>query len=256
MTTQSQQSTQASATDGTGSFLAKAVLAQRVIEKRRALAPQPKEPQRVVAKFPATTSISRPSATPTASELEAARRVRTAAGILAASGLPRRHLNLATRDATGDAWSKALRGLTGSLSKGMTAILSGDRGRGKTQMAVAASRDFADRGKTVKYIRAMDLFRDLREGMKDNRESARIKHFTQPSLLIIDDAHERGDTEYETRSMVNLVDHRYGDEKATLLITNQSREAFAKSVGPSIVSRIVESGVFIACDWKSYRGAS
>ncbi|MFI4861754.1 MAG: ATP-binding protein [Phycisphaerales bacterium JB063] len=199
---------------------------------------------------------SRPSATPTPSELDEIRRKRLAEDIIARSGLPRRHLKLRQSDAKGDAWAASCTALTKSLLGGMTGILSGDRGRGKTQMAVCASREFAAKGKTVRYIRAMDLFRDLREGMNNNCESDRIKHFSRPHLLIIDDAHERGDTEYETRSMVNLVDHRYGDEKATLLITNQSRAAFAKSVGPSIVSRIVESGVFIECDWKSYRGSA
>lgn len=173
-----------------------------------------------------------------------------------ASGLPRRHLANAADALHGEGWMRAMAKARPALARGETVVLCGDKGRGKTQMAVALASQMAGQRHSVAYVKAMDLFRDLREAMQNNSESARVKHYTRRGFLIVDDAHERGDTDYETRSMVNLLDHRYDAMKPTLLITNQTPGEFAKSVGRSIVSRIQEAGLVLLCEWTSYRGAA
>jgi DNA replication protein DnaC len=66
---------------------------------------------------------------------------------------------------------------------------------------------------------------------------------------------ERGETPWEDRLLTHLIDRRYASEKDTLLITNQSKESFIQSIGPSAASRIVEVGGIVTCDWPSYRKA-
>jgi DNA replication protein DnaC len=69
-----------------------------------------------------------------------------------------------------------------------------------------------------------------------------VKALTKPSLLVIDEAAKRGETEWENRLLFEILNKRYGDFKDTILIANQSREEFSKSMGPAIVRRMDEVG--------------
>jgi DNA replication protein DnaC len=74
-----------------------------------------------------------------------------------------------------------------------------------------------------------------------------------PRPAGIDEAHERGSTDWENRTLTNIIDHRYDAMRCTLLLSNQSKEQFAESVGPSVTSRILETGEAIICNWPSFR---
>ena len=41
--------------------------------------------------------------------------------------------------------------------------------------------------------------------------------------------------------------------KSTILISNLMPDAMQKFVGPSIWSRITETGMLLSCDWTSFR---
>ena len=110
-----------------------------------------------------------------------------------------------------------------------------------------------------RYVKASDIFRDIRSTYRsESRESETsiFKSFTRPKLLIIDEAQERAETEFEDRALTHIIDKRYDSMLHTVIISNLTKDALAKSLGTSIVSRIHETGDVIECNWPSFREAA
>jgi DNA replication protein DnaC len=152
-------------------------------------------------------------------------------------------------------WMARLNDLVGKLDSGFIVALLGKRGTGKTQLAACLAWSACQKQKSAKYIKAMDLFRELRACYRSDGPSEvdTVAKFIKFDLLIIDEAHERSDSEWENRTLTNIIDHRYDACRSTLLVSNQTKVAFSAAVGTSIVSRIKEAGEAIECDWESYR---
>lgn len=178
---------------------------------------------------------------------------RKADSILAQSGLPKRHMG-SHRKADDSEWGEA--SLKASIAYGMSqsVLLWGKRGTGKTQLAVELGRVAAKEGRSVKYYKAAQVFRLLRQAMQDGEEESELKHLAGVHLLIIDEAHVRGETDYEDRTLIELMDRRYDAMRPTVLITNLTYSEALTSLGESIVSRLTETGISIECNWQSFRG--
>ena len=144
--------------------------------------------------------------------------------------------------------------LVAQLGTGSINVLTGRRGTGKTQLAANAAHHAARAG-AVLYTKAMQLFLDVRRAYQLDGvcEADVVSKYIVPRLLIIDEAHERGDTAWEDRVLAHIVDRRYDAMCDTLLICNMKREAIIESLGPSIASRIQECGAIIECNWESFR---
>jgi len=154
----------------------------------------------------------------------------------------------------GDGWNAVFERLKLRLGTGFIIALLGGRGVGKTQMAVAACVQQAEREKGFKYCTAMDVFLDVKDSYrKGGSERDALKGYIKPALLIIDEVQERGETPWEDRMLTYILDKRYANEKDTLLISNQTKDAFLEAVGPSVASRIVEAGGIAVFDWPSFR---
>lgn len=140
------------------------------------------------------------------------------------------------------------------MGTGFIVALLGGRGVGKTQMAVAACREQAEREKSFLYCTAMDIFLDIKDSFrKGGSERDALKTFIRPALLVIDEVQERGETPWEDRLLTHIIDKRYATERDTLLISNQTKDAFIESIGPSVASRITEAGGIAVFDWASFR---
>jgi len=142
--------------------------------------------------------------------------------------------------------------------EGYLVALLGSSGTGKTQMAVNVIKLACDAGIACRYVTAMDLFREVRQAATAGREKAAselevINAWAEVGLIAIDDLHQRSGTDFEQNTLINLLDRRYAAKRSTILIANQTKEAFAAAVGDSIVSRIYETGEAFWCDWPSYR---
>lgn len=189
-------------------------------------------------------------------ERRAARdRQRKTQSIIGNSGLPRRHLNQVLDASVDSRWGDARDRAVQAASAGMNLLLWGNRGTGKTQIATAAGLAFAGRQQTVQYFKASQLFRLLRQAMHDNREVEAIDQVCRKGLLILDEAHVRGETDYEDRTLIEIFDRRYDSLRPTILITNLQLDAAKESLGSSIIDRFVETGMAIACEWPSLRAA-
>lgn len=173
----------------------------------------------------------------------------------ASSGVPARHAGFQPSQSASSEWEAAYVDAAARIGKGFLSVAMGPRGTGKTQLAVCLIRETCMRGGVGAYTKALDVFIALREAFRKEgvTEAAIIKRFVQPNLLVIDAMEERGETPFEDRMLNHIIDKRYDAMRDTLLITNQVAEEFKKSAGASIVSRIMETGSKIECNWGSFR---
>ncbi|MCH8806654.1 MAG: ATP-binding protein [Planctomycetes bacterium] len=189
---------------------------------------------------------------------------------LDAAGLPHRHVlkakaNELHRGEDGRRWRETYERLRPKLSGDALIALLGPRGTGKTQMGVCWIVDLIKRVArhgggsygVARYVKAGDLLREVRATFqRDSREtdSDAIRRFASYHLLVIDELHELG-SEFDSRTVTSIVDARYDACRSTVLISNETKPAFEYSAGPSIVSRMIETGEVVICDWPSFRHA-
>lgn len=140
-------------------------------------------------------------------------------------------------------------------------FLIGDRGPGKTQIAVwiGAERFVADEGCGY-YRKALDLWGEIKATWRPNASESEeqvIRRFKRARFLVIDEAQERGDTEADRqwcdRMLTHIVDHRYDAMLPTLIIANLDVAGYEKTIPASVRSRVSECGGVKVCDWPSYR---
>lgn len=169
------------------------------------------------------------------------------------SNVPARHSNFSIPES--GPWSDAFASINSKVGSGILFVIMGLRGTGKTQLGTSLIKDACAKGLKAKYTKAIDVFIDLRGSFrKDGQsESDVIDRYIEPSLLVVDALEERGETTFEDRLLNHIIDKRYDAMYDTVLITNQNTEKFQESVGPSIVSRIHETGDKLVCDWQSFR---
>jgi DNA replication protein DnaC len=172
------------------------------------------------------------------------------------SGVPDLHRGKTLdRHNSGGAWGKTYRRLRDSLGEKSLIVLLGKRGTGKTQMAVDLMADICLAGQPVQYIKTMDLFREIRGCYRNDGpdEIKTVYRFCRYAGLVLDEAHERSDSDWENRTLTNIIDRRYDAQRTTILVSNMNKDGFAQAVGASIVSRIHEVGEVVICDWDSFR---
>lgn len=173
---------------------------------------------------------------------------------LAKANIPALHRNLPASEIDGDGWKKLRDRVAAKLGSGFIIALTGHRGTGKTQLAVEILKSCARAGNRPFYCTAMGFFLDIKESFRSKgSEKAVIEAYVAPACLVIDEMQERGETPWEDRLLTHLIDRRYGAQKDTLIISNQTREKFLESIGESVSSRIIETGGVAVCDWPSYR---
>lgn len=135
------------------------------------------------------------------------------------------------------------------------ACLLGDRGPGKTQMATAVAFEVYLNGDSVRYRDTADLISDFRAACYSGGQSEHdgLRTWANVGLLIIDDVHDRRGTDDEDQVLGRLLKHRYNAKRSTILISNETPEAFRTNLGRSIADRLNEWGEMILLRWPSMR---
>lgn len=137
-------------------------------------------------------------------------------------------------------------------------LLHGDRGPGKTQMATWWAFQRGLKGlATGRYVKAFDLLGMIKESWESKRasESMVIRGFKKTPFLVIDEFQERSESDWDNRTLTNILDHRYDSRLVTVLIANLRREDLKERIPASILSRAEEVGGRVFCNWPSYRAA-
>lgn len=161
------------------------------------------------------------------------------------------------REQAGEWWTIYDR-LEAMIGTGMLVCLVGIFGTGKTVMAAQLIREVCLRGGfKPRYITAPKLFRRLTSAFDGGPpEEETLREFSAFSMLAIDEAHERSNSEYADRRLREIVNLRYGHEMDTILISNLSPREFAASVGGSVIDRARQCGGIMTCNWPSFRTAA
>jgi len=161
-------------------------------------------------------------------------------------------------------WAEAFRKAEAMLGNGSIIALIGPRGTGKTQLAASLIKSvlivmddnkFPEFCKWQLYMTAMQFFMRIKRSY-DGREHEEgiIKALLAPPLLVIDELQERRCSDWENSLLTTLIDTRYGNMKDTVLISNQTVDAFVRNVGDSVADRMNEGGGVIEMNWQSLRG--
>jgi DNA replication protein DnaC len=198
--------------------------------------------------------------------------------------LPPRHARQAVEHTNKD-WVAAFQKVGKRLAEHEDAMIAllGARGTGKTQMAVELIRFLARHrvAQGVKpahtlerwawsyyrgspptkgfalYSNTMDFFLRLRKTFQpgaDEKENDVLDDYIRPSLLILDEAHDRRGSDWENQMFTYLIDRRYQSaSKQTVFIANQSKGEFEDNIGCSIADRLQECGGIVECNWQSFR---
>lgn len=180
-------------------------------------------------------------------------------------------------------WQGHLDALLSAMGRdGMLVLLAGGRGTGKTQAAAECikrvCRDYSAGEASRRVVRfdkdfdidlyeppndtpalyrtAMELFADLRAayGKDSNTSEARaMRPFLDARLLVIDEAQERGETDFEDRMLTHLIDRRYANMRDTVLISNLKPDELSKRLNPSIIDRARQCGGVLVFGGTSFR---
>ena len=169
---------------------------------------------------------------------------------------PERHVNTHWEQLKNDGeWFQKYQQLESKAGTGYTVGLCGNRGAGKTQMAVQLMKQATRKLRTARYVSAISFFMAIKKtyGGTGDEESV-IKQFEAPQLLVIDEFSKRSETEWASNLMFELLDRRYGrGDRDTILIDNHAKPEFVTALGASLASRMQETGGIIEANWKSYR---
>jgi DNA replication protein DnaC len=135
-------------------------------------------------------------------------------------------------------------------------ILHGPVGVGKTMIAQALGHAACRHGYSCAFTKTSRLVGDLAGGHADRSWETRLKAWTRPNVLILDDFAMREFTPSQADDLYELVTER---TKKSLIITANRSAADWYSLFPnpvvaeSILDRIVNVAHHIHMDGKSYR---
>ena len=169
--------------------------------------------------------------------------------------IPKRHLDCAP--GTDGPWRAKFEALTKLIGTGCTVVLTGERGTGKTQMAVELVKyAFLTKRTDGLYRTATDFLVRVKSTFR--RDSAKseldvLREHQGPAVLVLDEIGRRQESEWENNILFELLNSRYADMKDTILTCNLPRAEMEANLGASILSRMLESGGTVECNWPSFR---
>jgi len=132
---------------------------------------------------------------------------------------------------------------------GSNFVLLGGYGTGKTHLAAGIAIEAINIGDSVAFITAPSLrsgdFRTL---------DKKLFEYSRVNLLVIDDL--SSEIEYGTTNhrIFELLNHRYEDERGTIITSNLGIEDFSQTVGARIFDRLTERALIVELEGtQSYR---
>ena len=142
------------------------------------------------------------------------------------------------------------------LAAGESVILYGPVGVGKTHVAQALGHLVARRGGEVRFAKTSRVVADLAGGHADRTWGARVREYTRPTILILDDFGLREHTAAQADDLYELVTERAG--KSLILTSNRAPvdwyQLFPNPVvAESLLDRLINNSHQVFMNGPSYR---
>lgn len=140
-----------------------------------------------------------------------------------------------------------------NVRKGILFI--GACGSGKTHLAAAIGNSVLDKGYSVKFITAYDLYEQIMDTYTGFEKSEHdvTNQLKTCYLLIIDDIGTTPPTKRAKAVLHSIIDSRMNREKPTILTTNLTMKELAEELDSRTIDRIPEGFVTFTITASSYR---
>ena len=184
---------------------------------------------------------------------------------LAASGIPERFRSKGFADYQADIAEQVLArsvcqdyacALSAGQRPGETLLLLGGPGTGKTHLACAILATLVRAGQRGWYVSLPSALRSLRDASASPSQGSETEAFAQlsePDLLVLDDLIDAPEEDHGGL-LFEVLDMRYAQQRATILIGDLPVPRLEQTLGPRIIERLHEAGtqqVFLT--WPSHR---
>lgn len=116
-------------------------------------------------------------------------------------------------------------------------LLLGAVGTGKTHLAVAAMRRY----RSALFVKQASLLRSLRDTYTNRSASDPIEGCQRVGLLILDEMGVSGGGRDEYPMLHEILDHRHGERKPTILTSNLTWQELQSLLGERLHDRLRES---------------
>jgi len=144
------------------------------------------------------------------------------------------------------------------LADGESVILFGPVGVGKTFIAQGLGHNVIRRGGEVRFVKTSRLLDDLAGGHADRSWDRRLREYTRPAVLILDDFAMRELTAGQGDDLYELVSERAAAKRPLIMTSNRAPADWYPLfpnpvVAESLLDRLINTSHQILIDGPSYR---
>ena len=131
-------------------------------------------------------------------------------------------------------------------------------GIGKTHVAQALGHQVARRGGDIRFVKCSRMLADLAGGHADRTIGQRMREYTRPLVLIVDDFAMREHTPTQSDDLYDLVSDRAIAAKPLILTSNRAPKDWYPLfpnpvVAESLLDRLINTSHQVLMDGPSYR---
>jgi DNA replication protein DnaC len=144
------------------------------------------------------------------------------------------------------------------LQAGQSVILYGPVGVGKTHIAQALGHNVIRRGGQVRFTKTSRVLADLAGGHADRTWDRRLRDYTRPTVLILDDFAMRELTGPQADDLYELISERATTSRPLILTSNRAPTDWYPLfpnpvVAESLLDRLINTSHQVLMDGPSYR---
>lgn len=132
-------------------------------------------------------------------------------------------------------------------------LLYGKTGLGKTHLSLAIAGKAVEKGYSVIYSSAQNLFNQLEKEKFGRSDTNTESSVLECDLLIIDDLGAEFTTQFTVSALYNIVNSRELEGKSTIISTNLTPDKFGTTYSERIASRILSNYVMLYFDGSDIR---